>query len=713
MATVSSGMDDILLPLRENLQLLPGPTLEGGSPTWTLHDPPKNQFFRIGRLEFEALARWSNIARGNVTAQQVADTINSQTSIHTNREEIQTLHSFFTYNCLLAPGNPVSTAMINSRRNKKTHPLLWLVRNYLFLRIPLIKPDRFLDATLPAAKILASKPVQYLFLVMAVLSIYLVSRQWQSFLNTFAYFFSFEGLFYYTAALVFVKILHELGHAYTAKYYGIRVPTLGLAFIVLFPMLFTDTTESWKLTDRKARMKIVGAGIAVEIALALIATFLWCFIADGPLRSACFIVATVTWITSLFMNISPFMRFDGYYLLSDYLDIPNLQTRAFNLGKWYLRDMMIGLKAPCPESLRSSRVTLLIAYAYGTWIYRVILFTGIALVVYHMFFKILGLILFSVEIIWFILLPIIQELHSWWEKRSEVGLVNRNLLGSFTLLTLFCSLFFVAWNSHIYVRCVVLPKERHQLFPPISAQISKIHVVNNQLVAKGDLLFSLNDPLLSLKEQRALKNIEVLEVQLQRQIAKSELITSRKMLQSQLIQAHTEIDGYAKQAQRLKIIAPISGRFVDLDETLSVNQWINPSHLLGQIVDQAEFHLEGYLKGDELTNIDLGNKGLFYPDNQTGDPLPVTLTSVEPLNKKILDEPYLASVYGGDIAVTFSAERNLISHGSFYRMHLDLPESTDFNRVVRGRLVLNGKAISLYERAKRNVLAVLIRESGF
>jgi putative peptide zinc metalloprotease protein len=548
---------------------------------------------------------------------------------------------------------------------------------------------------------------------MAALSVYLVSRQWQSFMNTFAYFFSFEGLFYYTTALVFVKILHELGHAYTAKYFGIRVPTLGLAFIVLVPMLFTDTTESWKLTDRKARMKIVGAGITVELALAFIATFLWCFVADGPLRSACFIVATVTWITSLFMNISPFMRFDGYYLLSDYLDIPNLQERAFNLGKWYLREMMIGLKVACPEALPSSRITLLIAYAYGTWIYRVILFAGIALIVYHLFFKVLGVMLFVVEILWFVLLPITKELYCWWNLRSEVGFVNRNLLGSFTLLLLFCLFFFLPWNSHVYVQGLVLPKEQQQLFPPFSAQITKIHVSNNQLVKKGDILFGLNDPLLALKEKRARNNINVLETQLERQIAQSNLIDSRNILQSQLAKELIELAGYAKQGKRLQITAPIAGRFVDLDETLSEGQWTNPGQFLGRIIDQTECHIEGYLDGKELTNITLGSRGLFYPDNQTGGPLVATLASIDPLNKKILTDPYLASIYGGDLAVTFSRERNLISHGSFYKIHLTLDESTGFNRVVRGRLVLSGQAISLYERTKRNILAVLIRESGF
>lgn len=705
---------DLLLPLRENLQLLPGPALAGGSPTWTLYDPPRHKFFRVGRLEFEALSRWSGAARGLVSVSQIADSINAETTLKTSREEIEDLHRFFTGNCLLAPGNPVSTAMIDRRRTRKIRPLQWLVSNYLCLRIPFLKPDGFLDATLPLVRFLASKPVQYLFALMAILSLYLVSRQWQSFLNTFAYFFSFEGLFYYTSALVFVKILHELGHAYTAKHYGIRVPTLGVAIIVLVPMLFTDTTESWKLNDRKARMHIVIAGIAAELAMALIATFLWCFVPDGPLRSACFIVATVTWLTSLLMNISPFMRFDGYYLLSDYLDVPNLQERSFNLGKWYLRDLIIGFKEPCPEGLSSGRRTLLIAYAFGTWIYRITLFTGIALVVYHMFFKVLGILLFMVEISCFVVLPIGKELATWWELRTEVGFANRNLLASLALLSLLCLFFFLPWNSNIVVQGVALPKERHQIYSPLSAQLETIQVKNNQSVDKGDLLFTLNDPRLALNIDKTKKEIEVIEQQLKRQIVHSEMMESRRLLQSQMARKLTELEGYTKQAQRLRISAPSSGIFVDLNEAIATGQWINPSLLLGRVIDQNKCHIEGYLKGEELGNIDSGSQGIFYPDNQADHPSRARLTSIESLNKQVLAEPYLASVYGGDLAVTLAHNGSLLSHGSFYKMNLDLTgDKACANRVVRGKLLLKGQAISLYERAKRNVLAVLIRESGF
>jgi len=158
-----------------------------------------------------------------------------------------------------------------------------------------------------------------------------------------------KGVFLYALTLFFVKMLHELGHAYTARHYGLRVPTMGLAFLIFWPMFYTDNSDAWKLRKRTSRMAIAGAGTLVELGLAVPATFLWSFLPDGPLRSACFLIAATTWISSLLINLNPFLRFDGYYLLSDFLNVPNLQARAFALGKWHLRRFLAGIESPCPD----------------------------------------------------------------------------------------------------------------------------------------------------------------------------------------------------------------------------------------------------------------------------------------------------------------------------------------------------------------------------
>jgi putative peptide zinc metalloprotease protein len=152
----------------------------------------------------------------------------------------------------------------------------------------------------------------------------------------------------------------------------------------------------------------------VELYLAMIATFLWSFTPIGIFKSILFIIATTSWISSLLINISPFLRFDGYYALSDITNSKNLQPRSFAITRWFIRKNILGIEEAKPELLSKQKEIFFIIYALGTWIYRFFLFLGIAVLVYHYAFKILGIVLFLVEIIYFVFLPIYKELKVWW-----------------------------------------------------------------------------------------------------------------------------------------------------------------------------------------------------------------------------------------------------------------------------------------------------------
>ena len=111
-----------------------------------------------------------------------------------------------------------------------------LIHNYLFFKIPLIKPDPFLDKTLHLAKFFSQKILRLIIYLIGTLGVYFVIQQWDEFLTTFLYFFNWNGLLFYGLALVGVKAIHELGHAYTAKNFGCNVNSMGIAFLVFFPI---------------------------------------------------------------------------------------------------------------------------------------------------------------------------------------------------------------------------------------------------------------------------------------------------------------------------------------------------------------------------------------------------------------------------------------------------------------------------------------------
>ena len=177
------------------------------------------------------------------------------------------------------PGNDFKAMALRMEADKKSW-LSTIMHSYLFFRIPLFRPDRFLRKSWWMVRPLFTRTAVWIYVLMGLAGLYLVSRQWEQFTGTFQYMLSWQGAAFYGASLVIVKSLHELGHAYMSVRYKLRVPTIGIAFMVLMPVLYTDTSGAWRLRSRRQRLMIDGAGIFVELALAAVATLLWVFLPD-------------------------------------------------------------------------------------------------------------------------------------------------------------------------------------------------------------------------------------------------------------------------------------------------------------------------------------------------------------------------------------------------------------------------------------------------
>ena len=203
----------------------------------------------------------------------------------------------------------------------------------LFFRVPLVNPEPLLDWIVARTDWIYTSKMFWMMLVLAVIDIHLLFQHWSELVAHFDYSFSWDGLLLVGAAGIFSKLFHELGHAITARRYGVRVPAIGVAFVVMYPMLYTDTSDSWRLANKHHRLAIAAAGMICEFSLALCATFLWAITPDGVLRSVLFSLAFVGWLIALGLNASPFFRFDGYYILSDAVDMQNLHERGGALAR--------------------------------------------------------------------------------------------------------------------------------------------------------------------------------------------------------------------------------------------------------------------------------------------------------------------------------------------------------------------------------------------
>lgn len=699
----------VLPPLREEVHCLPGPTQFDGAPSWTLHDPANNRFFRIGWLQFEILSRWAL-----ADPQRISDAVNQQTTLQISLSEVEQFYQFLLANHLLCVNGPqVVKRLWKQVRDSQQSLATRLIHNYLYFKIPLFKPDQMLARLYPYVAWIYSGWFALLIIACALTGGILVSRQWEQFVNTFPYFFNWQGLSQYFMALALAKVLHELGHAMTAHRYGCRVPTMGVAFMAMYPMLYTDASETWKLNTRQQRLAVASAGIVAELGLAAVATLAWSFMEDGALRSGVFLLASSTWIMTLIVNLSPFMRFDGYYLLSDWLRIENLQSRAFDYTRWQIRRWVFASNTPPPETLSKRMAATFVIYSWGTWIYRFFLFIGIAWMVYHFFFKLLGILLMGVEIGWFILRPIWQELKHWrglfkdsqqgWRLMSLVGLVIGVLL--------------IPWQQHIEVPGLIKPGHYAEIYLPYSARLDTWPLKPGQTVELGDIVAELSSNELSYKQHTAQLEGDTLSWRLAFQGADAKRLKQRQVLLSQLDSATSKEAGLTKQLQQLQIQAPQAGKVLEINQQLQAGQWLKAGESLMTIGDdRGGYTIEGFVSEQDIKQLVVDNAAVFYPENPNLPPIQCRLQQIDDGSSVNLPN-LLASTFGGPIATRVDQNKKNVPESAQYRVILDSDAAWEkpalSPAILRGTVKIETERRSLILGLWQQSLSVAWRESGF
>ncbi|MEL7217617.1 MAG: site-2 protease family protein [Pseudomonadota bacterium] len=652
--------------LRQELRIEKGAPLVNGAPSWTLFDPVRHAFYQLGRIEFIILSHWANGRLNGIAAALDERGMSKEQSDAAFNDVVE----FVSRNGLsIAPiGQDSVTAFLDQRSQSKKAAWRWLLDNYLFIRIPLFKPARFLERTVSHVSPLWSFQSLIVFALLGAVSLFLVSRQWDVFLSSFLYFFSWQGVIAYGFGLVFVKILHELGHAYTATRYGCRVPTMGVSFLVMMPVLYTDTTSAWRLTSRKQRLAIDCAGVATELMVATIATLLWVILPEGMLRSVAFILATTSWIMSLAVNLNPFMRFDGYYVLADLLNVPNLQPRAFELGRWKLREWLFALGEAPPEDVPLRLRRGMIGYAYATWIYRLFLFIGIAILVYTLFFKPLGLILASVEIAVFIGRPVFTELRTWAENRERMFSTRRGRVWIWVLGALFI-LALLPLDRHVSGAAVLSPVGASPVVSGEAAQVVRLLVENGQDVDPGDPIVELDAPELAAQTAAARVRVAQLQVQIGRGVADERDRSNRAVLERELARETDLLAGLERRSKRLVLRASTAGIVTDISPDMHPGRWIAGDEIIAHVVTPSDYDIQAYITEDQIWRIESGALGRFVAADPAGPSRQAKLIEYSSSAVQRLDQPILASIHGGAIAVDRDGD-DLAPREALYRVRL-------------------------------------------
>ncbi len=702
-----------LPPLRDELRLLPTSANADGSPAWLIQDPVTNRFYRIGWVDFELLLRWD---QANMA--QILDSIAQETPLTVDAQDVMDLLKFLDAHQLLQARSPDAVERLHQRAQaRRQSPQEWLLHNYLFFRVPLLRPQEALARWLPRVAWLFTRGTAMAVLALTALGLFLVSRQWDAFTHAVVDQLSWSGLVGFAVALAIAKALHELGHAFTASRYGVRVAHMGVAFLVLFPMLYTDTSESWRLSQPRQRLAIASAGIVTELALAGLSTLAWALAPEGWLKNGLLYLATTSWLLTLALNASPFMRFDGYFILSDLLDLPNLHERAGAQARTWLRRRLLGLPEEWPEPFAPRVRLALIAFAITTWVYRLLVFLAIALLVYVFFFKLLGLLLMLVEVVWFIGRPVAAELRVWFARRRDVARPQRwGWLAAGVVVGL---ALLVPWHGAIDGSGWLHPQMHQTLHAPLPGRVVALPAAAGP-VRRGQVLIDLESPEARLSAQRAQALAQAREQELLGLGGLPNGEDRRAIVTSQRDQFEAEQRLYTTQQARLQIVAPFDGMLVDVDPQLAPGVWVQPSLAIGAVVDPRHWVVDAYVPEADLRRVKVGQAARVHGLHKSLTVLRGRVTEIDTARTGVLPHRVLDATGGGPIATLSpataapsSGRSDGVPRDALFRVRIALAEPPPQLQMASVRVVIEGEPRALLPAAAERVVSVLVRESGF
>lgn len=707
--------EDLTLPLlRDDIQLNEAPIEPEGSPSWTLYDPTANKYYKIGWFEFECLARFKDCQSVN----QLVDKVKRETALQPDGETVNALVQFLVMHNLVQTTTQEALDYFEERR--QVTQLSWwqrLLHSYLFFTLPLFKPEVFLKKTYPLVKPIFSRPFMIGVLMLLGYGIFLSLQRFDEVANTFVNYLNLEGVILFVGATIIVKIIHELGHAYTATKYGVPVTVIGLAFIVLYPILYTETTNAWKLKSRSKRLVIAAGGMMAELTLAAVTLLLWHVLSPGMAQSLCFMIAIVSMLASLLVNLNPLMKFDGYYLFSDLVGVDNLQDRSFAYLKWKIREVLWGWGDDVPEITSASRQNLFIGFGLAICIYRFFLYLGISLLVYHLFFQPLGLILMIVELAFFIVVPILREVKIWVGRSSDIF---ETLRGKISLLIIFLILLmgFVPIRNNVEVNVVLHAENYARFYAPVPAKIEEIAVFQGQKVTQGDLLFRLSsfnlDHNINITRQR-LEDLIAIRNSSQ---ATPELANKRSMINSEIENTRQELAGFQEMAGKLNIRAPFSGTIEMLEPSLSRGQSVSTTETLALLADNDHKILSGYIGEQDAGKIPLEGAGTFYPEYSPFVTYPVVLERIDKTGADVLFWSELSSEQGGAIPskTTQGGRIEPLPQYTVYPIYFKLMEEGQDKAfpsfVARGTVIITGERKILVQSLIKKGASIFIMDSG-
>lgn len=498
---------NLTLALRDDLKFQSQPF--DGENFILIEDPLKAAFYRVGSAEYAFLS----LLDGRTTVAEVLGHLANSPS-----GEVLTAHEAAGLCKWLIEAELASTAESSDPHRRSTaakkaqRGRFWQNWNPIAMRWPLVNPDPLFTAITPCLHWLFTRWAFAPWAVIVLLALYHAAADWPRLVASSSAVVMLGNAWWLTACWVVLKCLHEMAHGIVCKKYGCQVRGAGIILVLFAPIAYVDVTSSWRCRYKWERMHIAVAGIYLELLVAAAALLTWSHTGPGIVNHVCLNVAIMASVTTLIFNANPLMRFDGYYVLADWLEIPNLNTRGQQWLTQSARKYLLGMNTST-STLTRGRGLVIRVYALAAFVWRIVVCAGLVIVAATMFYG-AGIALAAFALILWIAMPFGRFVAAMaqanpWERPSWMRLTA--LCGIFTGCSALCLV--VPWPGACIAPAVVDHAEPTIVRAGCSGFVREIRVTAGELVEQSQILavlenkqlqFDLDDLRLNLEKSRLL-----------------------------------------------------------------------------------------------------------------------------------------------------------------------------------------------------------------
>jgi putative peptide zinc metalloprotease protein len=637
-----------------------------------LQNPFSNQYFRVRPAAYEFVARLSP----DRTVQQAwQECVNRFPDEAPGQESvIQLLSQLYYANLLHYPDAEDSAQLFERNKKRRQREMSSRLLNLMFLRFPLLDPDRFLVATLPVVGKFINKFGAVLWMVVVgwagkivVDNFAAVKLQGQGILAP-------GNLPLLYVALVGIKSIHEFGHAYFCRKFGGEVHVMGVLLMIFTPVPYVDASSSWGLRNRWHRVLVGAAGMIVELFVAALATFVWARTGQGTLHSLAYNVMFIASVSTLIFNANPLLRFDGYYILSDLLEIPNLSQRASAQLRHLWEHYVFGVKQSEGPATKRAEATWLVVFGIASGIYRVIVFAGVLLLVADRFL-LLGLIMAAVCLISWVTVPVGKFIHYLASSPRLERVRARSVATTAGLAALVLVLLAVVpFPCHFRAPGVVQAERRTEVATEVSGVIEKVLANPGSMVTTGQPLLQLSSRELEL--DLADTKARLAETELRMRAALTKTNADLKPLASSFESVSNRLAKLQADKAALTIRARHDGLWVAPRVQDFVGRKVERGLALGMVVDPKAFEFVATVaQADADVFGRQTSRGEVRLRGQAGDVITVSKWDIVPGGQQTLPSPALGWVAGGEVPVAQNDPNK--AKELFFEVHAKLSKPGD------------------------------------